>query len=80
MNKSSACLICFALFFAGASLLTAQSFSSAIVLSEPGFPSADSAGPPAGALEAALPGARFVAAEQLGVQLESGVAERVRVS
>ena len=75
MNKSSACLICFALFFAGASLLTAQSFSSAIVLSEPGFPSADSAGPPAGALEAALPGARFVAAEQLGVQLESASAK-----
>ena len=71
MNKTSACLVGFALFLAGASPLTAQSFSSAIVLSEPGFPSADSVGPPAGVPEAALPGARFVSAEQLGAQLEA---------
>ncbi len=75
MNKTSACLVCFALFLAGASPLAAQSFSSTVVLSEPGFPSADSAGPPVGVLEAALPGARFVSAEQLGAQLEAASAK-----
>jgi hypothetical protein len=71
MNKTSACLVCFALFLAGASPLAAQSFSSTVVLSESGFPSADSVAPPAGALEAALPGARFVPADRLGAQLEA---------
>jgi hypothetical protein len=71
MNKTSTGLVCFALFLAGASPLTAQSFSSAIVLSEPGLPSADSVGPPARVLEAALPGARFVPTEQLGAQLQA---------
>src|SRR5208337_591176 len=75
MNKTSACLVCFALFLAGASPLAAQSFSSATVLSEPGFPSADSVGPPAGVLQAALPGARFVSSEQLGAQLEAASAK-----
>jgi hypothetical protein len=71
MKKTSACLLYFALLVAGAGPLAAQSFSSAVVLSEPGFPSADSVGPPAGVLEAAMPGARFVSAEQLGAQLEA---------
>jgi hypothetical protein len=71
MNKTSVCLVGFALFLAGASPLAAQSFSSAVVLSESGFSSADSIAPPAGALEAALPGARSVPADRLGAQLEA---------
>jgi hypothetical protein len=71
MNKTFACFLSFAWLLASASPLAARSFSDAVVLSEHEFPSADSAGPPAGALEAALPGARFLSAEQLGPQLEA---------
>jgi hypothetical protein len=71
MNKTFACFLGFAWLLAGASPLAAQSFSDAVVLSEHEFPSADSVGPPAGALEAALPGAQFLSAEQLGPQLEA---------
>ncbi len=71
MKKTSICLVCLALLLTGAASLEAQSFSSAVVLSEPGFPSADSAIPAAGALEGLLPGARFVPAGQLGGQLET---------
>src|SRR6266700_1328924 len=71
MKKASASLVCLALLLAGAASLAAQSFSSTVVLSEPGFPSADAASPTAGALEGLLPGARFVSAEQLGALLEA---------
>ncbi len=71
MNKTFACFLSFAWLLASASPLAAQPFSDAVVLSEHEFPSADSVGPPAGALEAALPGARFISAEQLGPQLEA---------
>jgi hypothetical protein len=70
MKNIFAYFVCIALLLAGAGSLTAQSASPIVVLSEPGFPSADSAGPPAGALEAALSGARFVPAEQLRAQLQ----------
>ena len=69
MNKTLVVLLCLTLLLAGAGSLAAQSFPSAVVFSEPGFPAADTAGPPPGALETALPGARFVNAEQLGAQL-----------
>ena len=57
--------------FAVAGPLAGQtgSYSSTVVLRETGFPAADSVAPPAGAVEAALPGAKFVAADQLGAQL-----------
>jgi hypothetical protein len=51
---------------------TAANSPSAVVFREPGFPAADSAAPPVGTLEAALPGARFASAEQLGAALEVG--------
>ena len=69
MKKTSAVIVSLALLLAGAGSLAAQSASPIVVLSEPGFPAADSAGPSGGALEAGLPGARFVSAERLGGQL-----------
>jgi hypothetical protein len=69
MTQTARCLVCFALFLGDGSLLTAQSLSHAVVLSEPRFPTADSITPPPGALEAALPGALFASAAQLGQQL-----------
>jgi hypothetical protein len=45
-------------------------FSSVVVFSEPGFPSADSAAPSAHQLEIGLPGARFVPADQLTTGLK----------
>jgi hypothetical protein len=64
-------LACLVALLAGTATLAAQSNSpSTVVLSEPGFPTADSAAPPPGALEAALPGARFASADQLGAALE----------
>src|SRR5450432_140936 len=61
-------LACLAALLAGTDSLTAQpaaNLASTVVLSEPGLPSADSAAPPPGALEAALPEARFASADQL---------------
>jgi hypothetical protein len=49
------------------SALWAQDFSAAVVLSEPGFPNADSAAP--AGLQGALPGAQFVSAANLGAAL-----------
>ena len=66
---------CLVALLAGVGSMAAHSspanFPSTVVFSEPGFPAADSATPPAGALEAALPEARFVSAEQLGPALEN---------
>ncbi len=45
-------------------------FSATVVLSDAGFPSADSAGPPAPGFASLLPGARLVAAEQLATVLK----------
>jgi hypothetical protein len=53
----------------GTGALAADQFSSAIVLSEAGFPSADSASPPA-QLAALLPGARFASAGQFATLLK----------
>src|SRR5450432_2796481 len=61
-------LACLAALLAGTDSLTAQpaaNLASTVVLSEPGLPSADSAAPTPGALEAALPEARFASADQL---------------
>jgi lysophospholipase L1-like esterase len=44
MNRTIAALVCLTLLLAGASALSAQSFSSVVVLSEAAFPSADSTG------------------------------------
>jgi hypothetical protein len=70
MKNAASSLICLGLLLGGSASLAAQSFSSAVVLSEPGFPAADSASPSSGVLETALPGAHFVSAAQLAAQLE----------
>ena len=54
-----------ALTLLGSSAVVAQDFSAAVVLSEPGFPAADSAGPSPSQLESLLPGAQRTSAEQL---------------
>jgi hypothetical protein len=75
MTKTAKCLVCFGLCLVGGSPLTAQSFSHAIVLNDSRFPASDSIAPPPGALETALPGARFVSAGQLGEQLVAPAAK-----
>ena len=51
-------------------LLGAEQFPGIVVFSEPGFPTADSAPPSQTQLRAALPGARFSNAEELGSALK----------
>jgi hypothetical protein len=46
-----------------------EPFSGAVVLSEPGFPSADAAAPPASQLAASLPGARFAGVAKIAALL-----------
>jgi len=54
-----ACLVALLLAWARWRRIRLGKLPSTVVFSEPGFPAADSATPPAGALEAALPEARF---------------------
>ncbi len=71
MKKSSLLLLLVAVlasFFTDA--LAADTFSSAVVLSEAGFPSADAAAPSASQLATLLPGARFASADQLAMALQ----------
>jgi len=57
----------------GVNSVAAQSSSAklppTVVFSEPGFPAGDSEAPAPGALESALPGARFASADQVGALL-----------
>jgi len=76
MKEINVLLACLLALLAGVDSVRGQSSAanlpSTVVFSEPGFPAADSVAPSPGALEAALPGARFASAEQLGAALEAG--------
>jgi hypothetical protein len=75
MKEINVLLACLVALLAGVDSVTAQStganLQSTVVFREPGFPAADSVAPSPGALEAALEGARFASAEQLGAALEA---------
>lgn len=71
MSKRFSVLI-FAFFcLAFSSPSRSQQFSSAVVWSEPGLPSADSAVPASAQLASLFPGARIASADQLAAQLET---------
>lgn len=54
--------------------MAAQDFSQAVVFSEPGFPSADSAAPSSQQLASLLPGARFASTKELSASLNAPTA------
>jgi hypothetical protein len=75
MRRISLFTICALLLTSGTGALAADGFSGSrfsatVVLSESGFPAADSAGPSVREFAALLPGARLVPAEQLGTLLK----------
>lgn len=72
MSKALVSALYLALFYSCPMVLFAQSSSSIVVLSEAGFPAADSATPSPEQLARLLPDAQFVAGEQLGPALATG--------
>jgi hypothetical protein len=72
MKNLMICLVCASLL-AFSTSLAAEGFSGVVVLNESGIPSADAAAPSSAQIEALLPGASLVSAEQLRVQLKGSV-------
>src|SRR5438270_1898834 len=72
MNRLVRLLLSVALLSAGSNLFGSESFSSAVVLSEPGFPVADSAPASLDQLRQALPDAQFISTKQLPALLGAG--------
>lgn len=71
MSKRFSLPLATAAFLVMVSPLFAQSFSGVVALVEPGFPSADSAGPSSSQISAALPQAHLARSEQLAELLHS---------
>ncbi len=68
MRLSTLSVACLCLLFAPAAV-QGQTFSSAVIWSEPGLPAADSSAPSSAQLTQAFPEARLASAEQLPAQL-----------
>ena len=78
MANALALSVAASLVLTGAAASVAQDLSSVAVLDEPGFPTADSADVPDGTIRAALSGARFAGADDLG-RILAGAGTRVLV-
>src|SRR5262249_13181437 len=76
MSTAQAPVLCLALLFVGTVAFAADDFTAAVVvLSETGFPAADSAAPSRQQLANRLPGSRFASTQQLAGALHASTAQ-----